>query len=80
MPIYGFHCEDCGKEFQTLVRSGERATCPSCNSERLERQLSLIARPASGGEDAGSMTACGSGASAAPCGMGACRFAGGECG
>ncbi len=49
MPIYGFHCENCGKEFETLVRSSETAACPSCDSTKLYRQLSLIAKPASGG-------------------------------
>lgn len=62
MPIYGFHCDDCGSEFQTLVRSSEAAECPDCESTRLSRQLSLIARPAKGGEsDPGASCAAESG-------------------
>lgn len=52
MPIYGYHCRSCGHEFQTLVRSDEQPACPSCGAVELERQLSLIATPARGGEDA----------------------------
>ena len=58
MPIFSCGCRDCGKEFQTLVRSGETPECPSCASARLEQKLSLVAAPNKGGEDAGAM-ACG---------------------
>ena len=50
MPIYSYACRDCGEEFQTLVRSGETPACPSCESEKLDQQLSLIASPNKGGE------------------------------
>ncbi len=46
MPIYGYDCNKCGREFQTLVRSSETPSCPSCESTDLTRQLSLIAAPA----------------------------------
>ena len=52
MPIYGFECKKCGAAFQTLVRSGETPACPSCGAVELEQQLSLIASPGKGGEDA----------------------------
>lgn len=74
MPIYAFACRACGKEFQTLVRSDETPDCPACASVDLERQLSLIAAPAKGGEDAGSSACgpqgCGSGLCPAMAGMG----------
>ena len=75
MPIYGFTCDMCGKEFQTLVRSSETAECPSCGSTALTRQLSLIAQPARGGDGAGSSFAAAS--DAPPCGSGTCCFGGG---
>ncbi len=63
MPIYGYDCNKCGHEFETLVRSAEPPACPSCDSTDLTRQLSLIAVPARSDEVA---PACdGSGA----CGM-----------
>ncbi len=49
MPIYAYSCADCAHEFETLVRSGETPACPKCGGARLERQISLIAKPASGG-------------------------------
>lgn len=70
MPIYAFACRACGKEFQTLVRSDETPECPSCASAELDRQLSLIASPAKGGEDAGAPGGCGSGMCPAMAGMG----------
>jgi len=50
MPIYSYACRECGEAFQTLVRSGETPACPSCESEKLDQQLSLIASPHKGGE------------------------------
>lgn len=50
MPLYAYRCADCEQEFETLVRSGETPECPSCHSTHLDRQLSLIAKPASGGD------------------------------
>ena len=58
MPLYAYRCRDCGKEFETLVSSGETPVCRSCDSADLERQLSLIASPAKGGEAAPAMAAC----------------------
>lgn len=73
MPIYGFHCEACGNEFETLVSSSETACCPSCESTDLTRLLSLIARPAKGGDGAGAAAEM----AAPPCASGACCFGGG---
>ena len=58
MPIFAYRCRDCGKEFQTLVMSGETPVCASCESADLEQQLSLIASPGKGGEQAPAMAAC----------------------
>jgi putative FmdB family regulatory protein len=52
MPIYGYDCNKCGHEFETLVRSSETPSCPSCESIDLTRQLSLIAAPVKSGGDA----------------------------
>ena len=51
MPIYGYDCNSCGHEFETLVRSSDKPVCPSCGSADLKKQLSLIASPAKGGSD-----------------------------
>ena len=76
MPIYAYACRDCGGSFQTLVRSDETPECPTCESADLGRQLSLIASPSKGGEDAGA-SACG----ASGCATGMCpAMAGMGCG
>ncbi|RBP14122.1 putative FmdB family regulatory protein [Roseiarcus fermentans] len=52
MPIFAYRCRDCGKEFSTLVMSGETPVCERCESADLDQQLSLIAAPSKGGESA----------------------------
>ena len=68
MPLYAYACEDCDNRFETLVRSGDTPECPSCASTHLDRQLSLIAKPAPGGEGAG-MDMAGACDGAGGCGM-----------
>jgi len=43
MPIFAYRCRACGKQFQSLVRSGETPVCEACHSADLDQQLSLIA-------------------------------------
>lgn len=74
MPLYAYRCASCNQKFETLVRSDETPECPACGSADLLRQLSLIAKPAPGG-DFGE-TACASADGA--CGAGCPAL--GECG
>ena len=46
MPIYEYQCEDCGQEFELLVRSDTKLECPTCQSTSLEKQLSVFATTA----------------------------------
>jgi putative FmdB family regulatory protein len=55
MPIFAYHCRACGKQFQTLLRSGEAPVCEACHSSDLDQQLSLVATP-NRGEEAGMET------------------------
>lgn len=43
MPIYEYRCHSCQNEFETLVRAGFPPACPKCESQDLERLLSLPA-------------------------------------
>ncbi len=52
MPIYSYRCAACDAEFDQLVRSDTRVACPSCKGRKLERLMSLTARPAAGGKPA----------------------------
>ena len=66
MPLYAFRCQQCAHEFETLARFEETPQCPACGAAQVERQLSLIAKPAaSAGADAGESCAAMSGG--APC-------------
>ncbi len=43
MPIYEYACQDCGREFETLVRGGQAPVCPACQSTALAKKLSVFA-------------------------------------
>ena len=52
MPIYSYRCTACDTEFEQLVRTDTKVTCPGCRGRKLERLMSLTARPAAGGKPA----------------------------
>lgn len=41
MPIYEYACTECGHEFELLVRGEMTPACPACESQDLERRMSL---------------------------------------
>lgn len=41
MPLFDFTCQNCQNEFEALVRGAVVPVCPSCQSDKLERQMSL---------------------------------------
>jgi len=43
VPIYEYACGDCGRQFETLVRSGTTPECPACHSQTLQKKLSATA-------------------------------------
>ena len=52
MPIFGFICDECGERFEELifrVSTIDDVNCPACSSEKVQRQLSRVAAPASSG-------------------------------
>jgi putative FmdB family regulatory protein len=63
MPLFDYACPACGHDFEALVFNGEAVECPECHSAKVERQLSLPAKPR---ESASLPTACQS--SGPPCG------------
>jgi putative FmdB family regulatory protein len=67
MPLYAYACAQCGHEFETLVRSDETPECPKCGGAKLERLLSLIAKPAAGGPSE-PVSACQAMSGGTPCG------------
>jgi putative FmdB family regulatory protein len=74
MPLFEYLCQDCGRGFEKIVpRHDSPADCPHCNSERVEKQLSVfaVAGSSSSSESMSEGTGCGRCGAAQPgmCGM-----------
>lgn len=53
MPIFEYLCKDCGQAFEKIVpRYDSSADCIHCNSENVEKQLSVFAIAASSKDSA----------------------------
>jgi len=74
MPIFEYKCDDCGRDFEALVRSATVPVCPQCGGRHLTKQLSTFAT--AGGGDAEPAFAAGGpcGSCGHPGGPGACQF------
>jgi putative FmdB family regulatory protein len=73
MPIYEYACQECGNEFEMLVRSSSVPDCPSCHSTALDKKLSVFSATGSTAQEqsvpAGPCGSCGH-----PDGPGACAL------
>src|SRR5579859_3040912 len=49
MPLFEFRCSACARDFELLIRSGDRAKCPECGTESVEKLLSEAAAPVAAG-------------------------------
>ena len=73
MPIYEYHCQQCGTHFELLRSFGQAdspAQCPGCASSETRRELSRV-NAFSGGKsltDSGHSCASCSGGSCSACG------------
>ena len=70
MPLYEYACQECEHTFETLVFNGEKVECPECQGEKLERLVSMPAKPRAGGSSL--PMSCNS--DLPPCGPGCCRL------
>ena len=76
MRLYDFHCNECGKDFEDLVREVSDARCPSCAASDVQKVLSAFAVGGGGGRDAGEPSGGGGGGCAGGfCGGGSCSIA-----
>lgn len=79
MPLYEYVCRKCSHPFEELVYGDEKAACPKCKTEEVEKVMSVFA-VGHGGHDAAPM-GCGTGACGLPSmGGGGCGMGGGGCG
>ena len=77
MPIHEFACQQCGHQFETLVRSSSSTPeCPQCHSTELAKRLWVFATSASGAADPMPMMAGPCGSCGHPDGPGACGMGG----
>ena len=67
MPLYEYSCRACEHTFEELVFNDESVHCPECASAKVERLLSVPAKPREGGS---LPMSCGEGP---PCGAPGCR-------
>jgi putative FmdB family regulatory protein len=70
MPLYEYACRKCSHTFETLVFNGEAVACPECQSDHLERLLSVPAQPRA--EASSLPMRCDT--DLPPCGPGCCRL------
>lgn len=52
MPIREYECKECQLKFESieLGTESEKATCPRCHSEKVERKFSLFSRSSKHGD------------------------------
>ncbi len=70
MPLYEYACQECEHTFEMLVFDGENVHCPECRGKKLERLVSLPAKPRAGTSPL--PTTCNP--NLPPCGPGCCRL------
>jgi putative FmdB family regulatory protein len=72
MPIFEYHCRDCGREFEAFVTGERKAACPACSGANLSK---LLSRPGMVGATAASpagqpaFEGCGAGGASCACRM-----------
>jgi len=59
VPIFEYVCAACDHRFSLLVFGGEKALCPSCGSDRVEKQFSSFG--VKGSSPARTSSSCGHG-------------------
>ena len=47
MPLYEYSCRQCEHTFEALVFDGDEVECPECSGKRVQRLLSVPAKPPS---------------------------------
>lgn len=64
MPLYEYRCNECGAEFEMMLRFSEadrRPVCPKCESSQTQKKLSSVASfgAATSGSTGNSSASCG---------------------
>ncbi len=70
MPLYDYTCQECEHTFEALVFDNEAVECPQCRTSRVQRLLSVPAKPRT--ENSSLPMSCDP--KLPPCGPGCCRL------
>jgi putative FmdB family regulatory protein len=70
MPLYEYTCQKCEHTFETLVLNGEAVECPECRGRKVQRLLSVPAKPRA--ESKSLPLSCNP--KLPPCGPGCCKL------
>jgi len=69
MPIYEYRCNQCEREFERYVQTAQVAVaCPTCQSARVTRRLSVVGMLHPGGTAAAAGMSGGGGCCGGGCG------------
>lgn len=71
MPMFEYKCQDCGKQFETLLKNRQETVTCECGSQNLTKLLSSFAVS----EGSGSVSGCSDGSCSlpsSPCASGMC--------
>jgi putative FmdB family regulatory protein len=49
MPIYEYHCEKCGEDFECLIFGDDIPECSACHSKKVKKQMSACGFVSKGG-------------------------------
>jgi putative FmdB family regulatory protein len=60
MPIYEYHCETCGQNFECLVLGKSKPACSTCSSKKVRKLMSACGFVSKGGNGQPVKTAAGS--------------------
>lgn len=74
MPIHEYACQQCGNQFEMLVRSDTTPQCPGCQSTQLDKQLSVFATATTSSSPAAALPMGPCGSCGHPDGPGACHL------
>ena len=62
MPLYEYSCQDCGENFEKMIRFSEQnpiPTCPKCESHNTQKEISTVASFGGTTSAMGGSTSCG---------------------
>jgi putative FmdB family regulatory protein len=70
MPIYEYHCEKCGQDFECLIIGSDTPQCTTCNNKKVTKLMSACGFVSKGG--GGETVSSSAGSSCSSCSASSC--------